>query len=26
VFASKLSRPEELAAGGLLGTQYGVNR
>ena len=26
VLASKLSRPEELAAGGLLGTQYGVNR
>jgi hypothetical protein len=26
VFASRLSRPEELAAGGLLGTQYGINR
>jgi hypothetical protein len=26
IMASRLSRPEELAAGGLLGTQYGVNR
>jgi hypothetical protein len=26
LLASRLSRPEELAAGGLLGTQYGLNR
>lgn len=25
IFAQELSRPEELAAGGLLGTQYGIN-
>jgi hypothetical protein len=26
LLASRLSRPEELAAGGLLGTQYGINQ